>query len=135
MAQTTSSRNITIRPPNLSVHMPSGRRNRAPVSTGVEVSKPNSTPFRPSSRLIGIPVTPNISHTAKQTTNAHVVTAKTTKLLGFDMVPPIRVARSRYGLAPAHKLCHQIKQQPTMYIIAQSARLLFELGQDRKYPR
>ena len=67
--------------------MPSGKRNNAPVSTGVEVSRPNSTPFRPNSSLIGIPITPNISHTAKQTMNAHVLTARTNMLLRFDMLP------------------------------------------------
>src|SRR6516165_5264408 len=92
-AQPTSSRNITIRPPNLSVQMPSGRRNNAPVSTGVEVNRPNSTPLRPSSFLIGIPTTPNITHTAKQTTNAQVVIPSTTMLLRFDMRPRWRADR------------------------------------------
>jgi hypothetical protein len=77
---------MTIRPPNLSVQIPSGRRNNAPVNTGVEVSRPNSAPLRPSSFLIGMPITPDINHTAKQTMNAHVVTASTIKLLTFDML-------------------------------------------------
>ncbi len=59
-------------------------RNNAPVSTGVEVRRPNSSPLRPSSFPIGIPMTPNISHTAKQTTNAHVVTPSTMTLRRFD---------------------------------------------------
>jgi hypothetical protein len=33
-----------------------------------------------------MPITPNINHTAKQTMNAHVVTASTMKLLTFDML-------------------------------------------------
>jgi hypothetical protein len=32
-------------------------------------------------------MTPNISQTAKQTTNAHVVTPSTMMLLRFDMLP------------------------------------------------
>src|SRR5579863_80757 len=79
--------NITIRPPNRSVQIPSGKRSNAPVSTGVEVSRPNSKPLRPSSFLIGMPITPNISQTAKQTMNAHVVTARTRTALTFDMLP------------------------------------------------
>jgi hypothetical protein len=37
---------------------------------------------------MGIPITPNISHTAKQTTNAQVLTPKTMMLLRLDMLPP-----------------------------------------------
>ena len=36
--QTIISQNMTIRPPNLSVHIPSGTRISEPVSTGVAVS-------------------------------------------------------------------------------------------------
>lgn len=90
---------MTVRPPNLSVQMPSGRRNNAPVKTGVEVSRPNSKPFRPSSRLMGMPITPNINHTAKHTTNDQVVTARTRMLLRFDMIAsPARRARDDRGL-------------------------------------
>src|SRR5262249_13186461 len=67
--------------------------NNAPVSTGIEVNRPNSSPLRPSSFLIGIPITPNITHTAKQTTNAQVVTPSTTMLLRFDMLPRWRADR------------------------------------------
>ena len=67
---------MTMRPPNRSVQIPSGRRNRAPVSTGVAVSRPNSDALRPSSLRIGMPVTPNIIQAAKQTAKARVLTSK-----------------------------------------------------------
>src|SRR5579863_4789524 len=57
--------------------MPGGSRKSAPVRTGVEVTRPNSRASRPSSRLIGIPITPNISQTAKHTVNANVLTPST----------------------------------------------------------
>ena len=71
------------RPPNRSVHIPRGSRKRAPVRTGVAVNKPNSVELRPSSARIGIPVTPNIIQTAKQTVNAHVVTSR------IETLPPL----------------------------------------------
>ena len=68
---------MTMRPPNRSVQIPSGRRNKAPVSTGVAVSRPNSDALSPSSLRIGMPVTPNISQAAKQTAKASVLTSST----------------------------------------------------------
>ena len=66
-----------MRPPNLSVHMPSGTRMSEPVSTGVAVSRPNSVALRLSVFLIGMPITPNIIHTMKHTVNASVLTIST----------------------------------------------------------
>ena len=37
---------MTMRPPNLSVQIPSGTRISEPVSTGVAVSRPNSVALR-----------------------------------------------------------------------------------------
>ena len=68
---------MTMRPPYLSVQMPSGTRIREPVSTGVAVSRPNSVALRPSAFLIGIPITPNIIQTMKHTVNASVLTSRT----------------------------------------------------------
>ena len=66
-----------MRPPYLSVQMPSGTRINEPVSTGVAVSRPNSVAFKPSVFLIGIPITPNIIQTMKQTVKASVLTSST----------------------------------------------------------
>ena len=77
------STNITMRPPYLSVHMPSGTRISEPVSTGVAVRMPNSVAFRPSVFLIGMPITPNIIHTMKHTVKAAVLTISTDSLLLF----------------------------------------------------
>jgi hypothetical protein len=68
---------ITMRPPYLSVQMPSGTRTSDPVSTGVAVSRPNSVAFRPSVFLSGMPMTPNIIHTMKHTVKAKVLTTST----------------------------------------------------------
>jgi hypothetical protein len=43
----------------------------------VAVSRPNSVALRPSSWRIGMPITPNIIHTAKHTTNANVLANNT----------------------------------------------------------
>ena len=72
-----------MRPPKRSVEMPKGRRNNAPVRTGVAVSSPNSVASRPSFSRIGIPVTPNIIHTAKQIVKAQVVTSRTERFPDF----------------------------------------------------
>ena len=66
-----------MRPPNRSVHMPSGRRISEPVSTGIATSRPNCVSFSPRFFLIGMPITANIIQTMKQTVNA-VVLAVTT---------------------------------------------------------
>src|SRR5579872_1495986 len=67
----------TMRPPNLSVHMPSGRRISEPVSTGSATRMPNWVSFSFSVSLIGMPMTANIIQTMKHTVNA-VVLAVTT---------------------------------------------------------
>ena len=74
---TAISTAITMRPPKRSVQMPSGTRISEPVSTGIAVSRPNSVALRLSVFLIGMPITPNIIQTMKQTVNASVLTAST----------------------------------------------------------
>jgi hypothetical protein len=71
------NKNITMRPPNRSVQIPSGTRTSEPVKIGVAVRRPNWVALRPSVFLIGIPITPNIIHTIKQTVKANVLTIKT----------------------------------------------------------
>ncbi len=66
-----------MRPPKRSVHVPSGKRISAPVSTGVDVSSPNSVLFSPRSVRNCTPSTPNIIHTTKHTMNASVLAAST----------------------------------------------------------
>ena len=68
---------MTMRPPKRSVHVPSGSRITAPVSTGVAVSRPNSVLLSLSSSRNSTPSTPNIIHTTKQTRNASVLTSST----------------------------------------------------------
>ncbi len=72
-----SSTAITMRPPYLSVQMPSGTRTSEPDSTGIAVSSPNSVAFRPRVFLSGMPMTANIIHTMKQTVKASVLTIST----------------------------------------------------------
>ena len=84
---------MTMRPPNRSVQIPSGRRNKAPVSTGVAVSKPNSDALSPSSLRIGMPVTPNISQAAKQTANANVLTSSTLIAMARGMGGAVSMVR------------------------------------------
>jgi hypothetical protein len=57
--------------------MPSGTRISEPVSTGMAVSRPNSVALRPSVFFSGMPMTPNIIHTMKQTVKASVLTTST----------------------------------------------------------
>jgi len=57
--------------------MPSGTRISEPASTGMAVSRPNSVELRLSAFLIGMPITPNIIQTMKQTVKARVLTAST----------------------------------------------------------
>src|SRR5574337_1275365 len=57
--------------------MPSGTRTSEPVSTGMAVSRPNWVAFRFSIFLIGMPITPNIIQTMKQTVKARVLTIST----------------------------------------------------------
>ena len=66
-----------MRPPYLSVHMPRGTRISEPVSTGVAVRMPNWVALRSSALRIGMPMTPNIIHTMKQTVKASVLTIST----------------------------------------------------------
>ncbi|MDT4848376.1 hypothetical protein FQZ97_824640 [compost metagenome] len=57
--------------------MPNGTRTSEPVSTGVAISRPNWVALRSSAFLIGMPMTPNIIHTMKQTVKARVLTIST----------------------------------------------------------
>ena len=66
-----------MRPPYLSVQMPRGTRISEPVSTGMAVNSPNCVAFRLSIFLIGMPMTPNIIQTMKQTVKAKVLTMST----------------------------------------------------------
>jgi hypothetical protein len=68
---------MTMRPPYLSVQIPSGTRISEPESTGMAVSRPNSVALRPSVFLSGMPMTANIIHTMKQTVKARVLTMST----------------------------------------------------------
>src|SRR5450631_4728637 len=79
MAGTVAAINtiITMRPPYLSVQMPSGTRISEPVNTGMAVSSPNSVALSPKVFFNGMPMTPNIIHTMKQTVNANVLTIST----------------------------------------------------------
>jgi MFS family permease len=80
MVDTISKKN-TIRPPYLSVHMPTGRRNSEPVSTGNATSIPNCVSLRSRVFLIGIPITANIIQTMKHTVNAKVLALTTDQAL------------------------------------------------------
>src|SRR6185295_372064 len=71
----------TMRPPKRSVHMPSGRRIREPVSTGIATRMPNCVSFRPRVCLIGMPITANIIHTMKHTVKAVVLAVTTDQAL------------------------------------------------------
>ena len=62
-----------MRPPNLSVHIPSGTRISDPVKTGVAIRMPNSVSFKPSCCLIGTPMTANIIQIMKHTVNDSVL--------------------------------------------------------------
>jgi len=67
----------TMRPPNLSVSMPSGSRISEPVSTGVAASRPNWVSLSARTSLIGMPITANNIQTAKQTVKAVVLITST----------------------------------------------------------
>ena len=83
---------ITMRPPYLSVQMPSGTRISEPVSTGMAVSRPNSVELRFNAFLIGMPITPNIIHTMKHTVNASVLTISTDSACPFRVMSKLLVA-------------------------------------------
>ena len=92
------------RPPKRSVQMPSGRRNSAPVRTGVAVRSPSWVESRWSRARIGMPVTPNIVHTAKQTVNAQVVTNRTLRFPDFGILtsnPSSKCQRANRAAMPA----------------------------------
>ncbi len=95
MTVASISRKKTIRPPYLSVHMPSGTRISEPVSTGVAVSSPNCVAFRSSIFLIGMPITANIIQIAKHTVNASVLMMTTDHCRARRLVPGC-------ALLPAH---------------------------------
>src|SRR5690606_39376925 len=61
----------------ISVSMPSGRRIRDPVSTGVAASRPNWVSLSSRNSLMGTPSTANIIQIMKQTVNARVLMLST----------------------------------------------------------
>jgi hypothetical protein len=77
IAVASSSPTIRIRPPTLSVRMPSGSRQIDPLRMAMAVSHENWTVSRCSSSLIGTPRTPNISHTANSRVKAIVERVRT----------------------------------------------------------
>ena len=77
---------MTIRPPYRSVQIPRGTRIKDPVKTGVAVRRPNCVAFRFNNFLMGMPMTPNIIHTMKQTVNARVLTIKTDHALRWCVI-------------------------------------------------
>ena len=66
-----------MRPPTLSVSMPSGSRTSEPLRTGVATSRPNCVSLSPSEVLSGMPITANIIQIAKQIVNATVLETST----------------------------------------------------------
>ena len=79
MAGTESSinTNITIRPPNLSVQMPSGTRMSEPESTGTAIRMPVCVSFRPSCSCTFTPTIASIIQIMKQTVKANVLKIST----------------------------------------------------------
>ena len=77
-----------MRPPSLSVSIPSGKRINEPESTGIAVNRPNSVSFKPSLVLIGIPITANIIQMAKQIVNAKVLDETTDNCFLLNMTTP-----------------------------------------------
>ena len=65
---------------------------RVSVSTGVAVRSPNWVESRLSWERIGMPITPNIVHTAKHAVKAQVV-ANSTDRLDFAILAPLAVVR------------------------------------------
>ena len=112
------NRKNTIRPPKRSVHSPRGTRISDPDSTGIAASRPNSVSLRFSCFLIGIPITANIIHTAKQIVNATVLEVSTmTGLRSFGSMRDnssytlVSVReRLRPGFAGAHSPDAQCRQ-------------------------
>jgi hypothetical protein len=92
-----------MRPPYLSVQMPSGTRTSEPVSTGMAVSRPNSVALRSSAFLIGMPMTPNIIHTMKHTVKASVLTIST-DAAARRTAPAGGLVRKNYARLAPHAL-------------------------------
>ena len=74
---TIISTNITIRPPYLSVQMPSGTRISEPESTGSAARMLNWVSVSPNSSLTGMPTTASIIHTIKHTVKDTVLLINT----------------------------------------------------------
>jgi hypothetical protein len=85
MGITVASINIkkTILPPNLSVHIPIGKRINDPVRTGIAINKPNWVSFNDNICLIGMPITANIIHIMKQMVKEIVLAVTTDQALNF----------------------------------------------------
>src|SRR5574340_623944 len=102
---------MTTRPPKRSVQMPSGKRSTAPSSTGAAVSRPNSVLLSCSARRMGMPITPNIIQTAKQTMKAKVLARRTAYAFGCACVDISSTAESDkladHAARQEHERAHQ----------------------------
>ena len=67
------------------------------------VSNPNSVAFRPSVFLIGMPITPNIIQTMKQTVNASVLTISTDHAF-FELPGSEAMLRSTHTSRARHRI-------------------------------
>src|SRR5215475_12868635 len=96
--------------------MPSGRRNNAPVRTGVAVRKPSWVESRLSSARIGMPVTPNIVHTAKHAVKAQVVTNRTERFPDFGILYPSSRKKMSANQTPSHVAAAKMPPLPAYHI-------------------
>ena len=78
--------------------MPSGTLTSEPVSTGIAVSRPNCVALRLSVFFSGMPMTPNIIQTMKQTVKASVLAASTDQAWRVTVTGPV-AAVTAMGLA------------------------------------
>ena len=76
-----------FRPPWRSVMMPAGSRQIAPFSTATAVIHASCTSESPNSLRMGIPRTPNISHTANMRVKAMVEMTRTLTFPGSSVAP------------------------------------------------
>ncbi len=96
----SSSAIIVLRPPTLSVMIPTGTRSVEPVSTGIAMSRANSDSLSPSSLRIGMPTIANISQTAKKIVKRMVATIST-RIASPETSWPVSLSRVARGPAVA----------------------------------
>ena len=77
IAVTASMKTNTRLPPKRSAAMPAGSRQIAPFRTATAVSQASCTSVRPNSSRIGMPRTPNMSHTANMRVKPRVDQTRT----------------------------------------------------------